>query len=204
MANNVVKIKSSIVAGRTPSSLQDGELAINRQDGKLFYKDASGVIQSISDSSGSSGVTVQNSGSSLGTATTINFTGSGVTASGSGTIEVNVPGGGGGGSSPYTNLTETTYFPQANNTINSTNISSFQKINTGEYKFIFTNNFSSNTYNTEINVQAFEDFGEPPNFGIISEKEINYVIIKTGRTNINDINIIDRFDVSQFKIKLFE
>jgi hypothetical protein len=104
----------------------------------------------------------------------------------------------------HQNFAEATYFPQANNTINSTNIDSYQKINTGEFKFTFTNNFSSNTYNTEINIQSFENFGEPPNFGIISEKEIDYVIVKTGRTNINDINIIDRFDISQFKIKLFE
>tara|TARA_B100001093_G_scaffold451488_1_gene458954 strand:- start:2487 stop:3095 length:609 start_codon:yes stop_codon:yes gene_type:complete len=200
---NIVKIKNSNIAGRVPSSLETGELAININDGKLFYKNSSNTIQSISNTGGGGGVTVQNAGSNLGTATTINFTGSGVTASGTGTIEVNVPGGG-GGSSPYTNLTETTYSPQANTAINNTNISSFQKINTGEYKFFFTSNFSSNTYSTEINVQSFEDFGEPPNFGIISEKAINYVIVKTGRTNINDINIIDRFDISQFKIKLFE
>jgi hypothetical protein len=54
-------------------------------------------------SGGAAGITVQDEGSALATAgTTLNFTGAGVTASGTGaTKTVNIPGGGGGGSSPY-------------------------------------------------------------------------------------------------------
>ena len=45
---NVVTIKNSDVQGRKPTSLLDGELAINREDGKLFYLDsASNSIQSF-------------------------------------------------------------------------------------------------------------------------------------------------------------
>lgn len=104
----------------------------------------------------------------------------------------------------YETYAETTYYPQANNIINNTNIQSYQKIDIGEYKFNFASNFSSNTYNAEIDIQSFEDFGESPNFGIIAEKANNYVIVKTGRTNIYDVNIVDRYDVTEFKIKLYE
>ena len=158
---NLIKIKNSNVPNRVPSSLEVGELAININDGKLFFKNSNNQIEYFS--AGDFGATPF-----------------------------------------YTTFAETTYNAQANNIINSTNISSFQKINTGEYKFNFGTNFSSNTYNAEINVQAFEDFGESPNFGIISEKANSYVIVKTGRTNIYDVNIVDRFDVSEFKIKLYE
>lgn len=159
---NLIKIKNSNVPNRIPSSLEVGELAINVNDGKLFFKNANNQIDYFS--------------------TAVDL-----------------------GQTPlYSSFAETTYNSQANNIINSTNISNFQKINTGEYKFNFGTNFSSNTYNAEINVQAFEDFGESPNFGIISEKANSYVIVKTGRTNIYDVNIVDRFDVSEFKIKLYE
>lgn len=154
---NIVKIKNSNVAGRFPSSLEIGELAININDGKLFYKNANNQIESFD----SNAVVHQN-------------------------------------------FAETTFLPQANNIINSTNISGFSKINIGEYQFNFTTNFSSNTYNAEINVNAFEDFGESPNFGIIAEKANSYVVVKTGRTNIYDVNTIDRYDITEFKIKLYE
>jgi len=42
---NILKIKSSNVALREPTSLEYGELAINYRDGKLFYKDANNVIK---------------------------------------------------------------------------------------------------------------------------------------------------------------
>ena len=47
-----IKLKKSSVAGKIPtdSDLAHGELAINFQDGKLFYKDASNNVKAFIDS----------------------------------------------------------------------------------------------------------------------------------------------------------
>jgi hypothetical protein len=42
-----IQIKSSDVAGTEPPSLAAGELALNRQDGELFFLDESNNIVSI-------------------------------------------------------------------------------------------------------------------------------------------------------------
>lgn len=42
---NIVKIFWSKVTGRVPSTLVDGQIAINQKDKKLFYPNESGVIQ---------------------------------------------------------------------------------------------------------------------------------------------------------------
>lgn len=42
-----VQLKRSTVAGVAPTTLADGELAINTADSKLFYKDSSATIQSF-------------------------------------------------------------------------------------------------------------------------------------------------------------
>ena len=49
MANITIKIKQSSVAGKVPtaSQLEQGELALNTSDQKLYSKDSSGVIFSI-------------------------------------------------------------------------------------------------------------------------------------------------------------
>lgn len=44
MANTVIQLKKSATPSATPSSLANGELAINFADGKLFYKAANGTI----------------------------------------------------------------------------------------------------------------------------------------------------------------
>jgi Fibronectin type III domain len=44
---NVVKIPYSNTSGNTPSSLANGVLAINQTDGKLFYRNGSGVVTSF-------------------------------------------------------------------------------------------------------------------------------------------------------------
>jgi hypothetical protein len=46
---NTIKIKSSETPAAVPSSLADGELALNRADGELFYKDSADVIVSLLD-----------------------------------------------------------------------------------------------------------------------------------------------------------
>ena len=56
MANTQIQLKHSVDTGNTPSSLANGELAINTFDGKLYYSDPSGTIQSIEGYPGPSGL----------------------------------------------------------------------------------------------------------------------------------------------------
>lgn len=55
---NKITLKKSSTPGAIPSSgdLDYGELAINIADEKLFFKNSSNVVKSISQSSGASGV----------------------------------------------------------------------------------------------------------------------------------------------------
>jgi len=55
MANTVIALKKSATPAATPVSLSNGELAINFADGKLFYKNATGQIVSITSSTNSFG-----------------------------------------------------------------------------------------------------------------------------------------------------
>lgn len=50
MPNTVIALKKSATPSATPTSLANGELAINFADGKLYYKHANGTILSISGS----------------------------------------------------------------------------------------------------------------------------------------------------------
>ena len=45
---NIVKILRSLIPGRTPASLENGQLAINQKDKKLFYPDENGAVQEFS------------------------------------------------------------------------------------------------------------------------------------------------------------
>ncbi len=47
MSNTVIVIKKSLVSGNVPTTLANGELAINTADGKLFYRNSGGTISSI-------------------------------------------------------------------------------------------------------------------------------------------------------------
>lgn len=60
MANTVIQLKKSAIPSQTPNTLANGELAINYADGKLFYKDTTGIIQQIS--SGNSFATINAAG----------------------------------------------------------------------------------------------------------------------------------------------
>lgn len=64
MANTVIQLRKSAVPLQVPSDLANGEIAINYADGKLFYKDALGVIQQIS-SGGNTFSTVNAAGTLL-------------------------------------------------------------------------------------------------------------------------------------------
>lgn len=41
---NIVKILRSLITGNVPASLENGQLAINQKDKKLFYPDENGVV----------------------------------------------------------------------------------------------------------------------------------------------------------------
>jgi len=55
IANTTLVLKKSGTSGNVPSTLANGELAINYADGKLFYKTPSGTIASITGSGGGGG-----------------------------------------------------------------------------------------------------------------------------------------------------
>lgn len=56
MSNTILQLKHSTVTGNTPSSLANGELAINTFDGKLFYSKPNGSIGTIITYPGPSGL----------------------------------------------------------------------------------------------------------------------------------------------------
>jgi hypothetical protein len=69
MANTTIQLKFSTTTGNTPSTLSNGEIAINTFDGKLFYRDPSNVIKSIQNWPGPSGLNTEiqfNDSGSLG------------------------------------------------------------------------------------------------------------------------------------------
>ena len=56
MANTTLQIRHSTVAGNTPSSLANGEIAINSRDGVLYYSTPTGTVTSLSAASGPAGL----------------------------------------------------------------------------------------------------------------------------------------------------
>jgi hypothetical protein len=56
MANTTLQIRHSTVAGNTPSSLANGEIAINSRDGVLYYSTPSGAVTTLTASSGPAGL----------------------------------------------------------------------------------------------------------------------------------------------------
>lgn len=57
MSNTIIELRSSYVSGNVPTSLANGELAINTYDGKLFYRGgASNTIQTIQRYQGPAGL----------------------------------------------------------------------------------------------------------------------------------------------------
>lgn len=78
MANTVIQLKKSGQTGNVPSSLNFGELAINYQDGKLFYKNGTSAIVSFAAGGNSFSTVNANSILILATSTTdtLSFIGS--------------------------------------------------------------------------------------------------------------------------------
>jgi len=107
MANPIIKIKRSSVEGKQPgvADLPLGELALNTYDGRLYVSKStdSGVTTSIINVSG---IQIQDEGTIVGYANTLNFVGTGVTvlsfSDGVGIVSITASSGGGGGSSFFT------------------------------------------------------------------------------------------------------
>jgi len=77
MANTVIELRHSRATGNTPSSLANGELAINTYDGKLFYRGGvSNTIQTITRFTGPAGLDTEvqfNDSGSLGSSGKLSF-----------------------------------------------------------------------------------------------------------------------------------
>lgn len=65
MANTTIKLKKSGTSGNTPSTLEFGELSLNYADGKLYYKNDSGVIAYISSGASTNSFATINANSGL-------------------------------------------------------------------------------------------------------------------------------------------
>lgn len=65
MANTTIRLRKSGVASNVPVSLELGELALNYADGKLYYKNDSGVITYISSGATTNSFATINANSSL-------------------------------------------------------------------------------------------------------------------------------------------
>ena len=59
MSNTTIQLKYSTATGNTPSSLANGEIAINSFDGKLFYSDPLGVVKAFVADAGPSGLNTE-------------------------------------------------------------------------------------------------------------------------------------------------
>lgn len=76
MANTVLQLKHSTITGNSPTSLANGEVAINTVDGKLFYSKPDGTIQAIVTYPGPSGLNGElqfNDNGTLGASANLSF-----------------------------------------------------------------------------------------------------------------------------------
>jgi len=93
MANTIKQKRGTTNPGA--SDLVVGELAINTTDGGVFTKTDGGTVVEVGSGGGGSSLSIQDEGTALSTAaTTLNFTGGAVTATGSGaTKTIDIRGG---------------------------------------------------------------------------------------------------------------
>jgi hypothetical protein len=59
VSNTLIRLKYSTTTGNTPSSLANGEIAINGFDGKIFYADPSGIVKPFVADAGPSGLNTE-------------------------------------------------------------------------------------------------------------------------------------------------
>jgi hypothetical protein len=76
MSNTIIQIKHSTESGNVPSSLANGEIALNSYDGKLFYIDPDGIVQFIQKFTGPAGLNGEiqfNDSGDLGSSSNLTF-----------------------------------------------------------------------------------------------------------------------------------
>ena len=77
MANTIIELRRSNASGNVPTSLANGEIAINTYDGKVFYRGgASNTIQTIQRFQGPAGLNGEiqfNDSGVLGSASNLTF-----------------------------------------------------------------------------------------------------------------------------------
>ncbi len=188
---NIVKIKNSNIPGREPTELLEGELAINFHDGKLFYHDdvSNTVNHFISDPKFISNIILDYKRSTV----------SDLLSETIGVYSKVRP--------PYIHdyqyYAQVTYNTETDTSSNVMNVKEVSKISTGSYRIYMNSPFPDSTYEVDLKIPSFNDFGESLNYARVSSQDANWIQIETGRTNISDINIVDAYDVTSFTIKLF-
>jgi hypothetical protein len=76
MSNTTLQIRHSTIAGNTPPSLANGEIAINSRDGILYYSTPSGTVTAFNSSTGPAGLNKEiqfNDSGSLGGSEKLTF-----------------------------------------------------------------------------------------------------------------------------------
>ena len=73
---STIKLKNSTTAGNAPSSLEQGEVAINVADGNLFYGDGSSVLQNFALNNITASDNISASGNIIANNITSDLTGS--------------------------------------------------------------------------------------------------------------------------------
>jgi plastocyanin len=76
MSNTTIQLRHSTETGNVPVSLANGEIAVNSQDGKLFYADPTGTVQEFSLYPGPSGLDTEiqfNDSGVLGSSANLSF-----------------------------------------------------------------------------------------------------------------------------------
>jgi hypothetical protein len=156
IANTTLLLKKSATPGNAPSALQNGEIAINYADGKLYYKNNVGTITAFSTGSAANSFATVNANSSLILATssidTLGFVGTnGISIFANTTSKTVIidgkiifdkanTGGGGGSSSGY--LANSVIFANSSGYLSNTaNIQFFAANNT----LAVTGNITANT-----------------------------------------------------------
>ena len=157
MANTTLQIRHSTVAGNTPSSLANGEIAINSRDGVLFYSTPSGVVTSFS--TGPSGLDTEiqfNDGGNVGGSEKLTFNKTTGQLTVNGTVRANLFSDDGTDLYDFSNRAFTTAnaaFASANN-IDGVNVTQNNSIASAfiHANAVFANANSYITYNEAVSV----------------------------------------------------
>lgn len=144
MANTTIQLKYSTSTGNVPSSLANGELAINSADGKVFYRTPAGAINSIVGYPGPSGLNTEiqfNDNGTLGANSSLTFNKS------TGTFSTNIAS---VSQLVVDNLSVTDTSVVTTTTTNATTLASFASATYGSGKFLIQATQGTSRQITEI------------------------------------------------------